>query len=188
MADICQSVFMTQRMTEAKEHERRQAIVLAARWCFLHFGYGKTSLDDIAKRASISRPLIYRSFENKEEIYRGVIEEGFESRFPVADKVLAGPGSKLEKLTRVSEIMMIEPWAEMVGAPMAAEFYETCERLCPEVAAKQQRRTVKLLQEALGGKELAELFLLAVYGMVDDLPSVTILRRRLHLLIERFLA
>ena len=179
---------MTQRMTEERERERRRAIVTAARWCFLHFGYGKTSLDDIAKRANISRPLIYKTFENKEEIYRAVIEDGFESRFPVAEKVLAGAGGKLEKLTRLSEIMMLEPWTEMVGAPMAAEFYETCEKVCPELGSKQQRRMVKLLQEVLGSKELAEVFMLAVYGMLEDLPSAALLRRRLVLLAERFLA
>jgi TetR/AcrR family transcriptional regulator, transcriptional repressor of aconitase len=175
-------------MTRERERERRQAIVTAARWCFLNFGFGKTSLDDIAKRADISRPLVYRSFPNKDEIYRAVIEDGFDARFPAAEAALAGSGGKLSKLLRVADLMMIEPWAEMVGAPMAAEFYATCERVCPEVEAKQQRRMVKLFADLLGGKELAEIFLLAVYGMIEDLPTTVVLRRRLQLLAERFLA
>lgn len=175
-------------MTRERERERRQAIVTAARWCFLSFGFAKTSLDDIAKRADLSRPLVYRSFPNKDAIYRAVIEDGFDARFPAAEAVLAGSGGKLHKLNRIGDIMMIEPWAEMVGAPMAAEFYATGQRVCPEVVAKQQRRLVKLLAELLGGKELAEIFLLAVYGMVEDLPTTAVLRRRLQLLAERFVS
>ncbi len=49
----------------------------AARWCFLHFGYEKTSLEDIAKRAAISRPLLYLTFKNKEQIFGAVFEEVF---------------------------------------------------------------------------------------------------------------
>ena len=33
----------------------------------------------------------------------------------------------------------------------------------------------------------AEVFLLAAYGMVEDLPTTTLLRRRILLLAERFL-
>jgi TetR/AcrR family transcriptional regulator, transcriptional repressor of aconitase len=175
-------------MTEEKERERRLAIVTAGRWCFLHFGYGKTSLDDIARRANISRPLIYKSFENKEQIFRGVIEEGFDSRFPAAEKAMAQPGSRLQRLIRGCEIMMIEPWAEMLSAPMAMEYYEACERICPELEEKQQRRMAKGVAVAIGSKELAELFLLAVFGMIEDRPSVSVLRRRIELLAERFTA
>lgn len=175
-------------MTRERERERHKEIVSAARWCFSSFGFAKTSLDDIAKRANISRPLVYRSFANKDDIYRAVIEDGFDARFPVAEQVLAGAGGKLEKLTRIAEIMMLEPWAELAGAPMAAEFYATSARVCPEVVAKQQRRMLKLLADLVGGKDPAEVFLLAFYGMVEDLPTTTVLRRRIVLLAERFSA
>ncbi len=59
---------MTIVTSQDREDERRQAILDGAHACFLQYGFAKTSLDDIAQRAGISRPLIYRKFKNKEDI------------------------------------------------------------------------------------------------------------------------
>ena len=48
------------------KEKRRTAILAAALKCFLQFGYAKTSMDDVAKEANLSRPLIYLKFKNKE--------------------------------------------------------------------------------------------------------------------------
>ncbi|WP_257460587.1 TetR/AcrR family transcriptional regulator [Archangium lipolyticum] len=164
------------------------AILEAAQECFLQFGFAKTSLDDIARRAGISRPLIYRKFKNKEDIFAALFEHMFEGRYPRAEQVLLGPGSKQDKLMKVCEILLLEPWDQLVGAPMAAEFYEACERLLPEVEARHQRLWLKYTQAVLESKELSELFMLAVDGLQSDLPATRVLRRRLQLLIERFVS
>ena|SRR5450631_2809536 len=165
---------------------RRANIVQAARWCFLHFGYGGTSLEDIAKRANISRTLIYRMFENKEAIYLGVFESWFESRYPAAKLAATGPGSKAERLFEVCEVMQLEPWAEIEGAPMAHEFHDVCARIEPEIEARYQRVKLQNVQTILESKELAEVFLLALDGLQGDMPTMAVLRRRIALLIDRF--
>ena len=78
------------------EHDatRRRVLLDAARACFLQFGYTKTSLDDIAKRANISRPLIYRKFKNKEALFGAVYDDTFDARYPQAEQVLAGRGPR----------------------------------------------------------------------------------------------
>jgi AcrR family transcriptional regulator len=50
-------------ITETAAAERRERILQAARWCFLNFGFSKTSFEDIAKRANISRTLLYKVFK-----------------------------------------------------------------------------------------------------------------------------
>ncbi len=95
-------------------------MLLSARWCFLHFGYAKTSMNDIAQRAHLSRTLLYRMFENKEDIFKCVFEDMFEDRYRVSDEILASKGTRAARLTRACELLLLEPWAEMVGAPMAA--------------------------------------------------------------------
>ena len=47
-----------------RDAARRRVILDAARDCILKFGYAKSSLEDIAKQAAISRPLIYRKFKS----------------------------------------------------------------------------------------------------------------------------
>lgn len=166
---------------------RRKAIVDAARECFLQFGYGKTSLDDIARKAGLSRPLIYRKYKNKDALFVAVYEAAYVDRYPAAAAAVAGPGSKRERLLRVYELLLIELWDEVSKSPRAIEFFDACTRLFPQVEAKHERERLKLTQAILGSKELAELFMMAVDGCELDLPKTAVLRRRVQLLIEQFL-
>jgi AcrR family transcriptional regulator len=166
--------------------ERRRTILDAALSCFVQFGYAKTSLDDIARRANLSRPLLYRKYRNKEDIFGAVYDNVFEARYPAAEEILAGRGSRRDKLLRVYELLCVEPWALVMDAPMAQEFYDACKQVTPEVHARHERKLLDLTRQVLGSKELAEVLMLAVDGLLMDLPSVPVLRKRLRLLIERF--
>jgi TetR/AcrR family transcriptional regulator, transcriptional repressor of aconitase len=170
----------------AHDATRRRVLLDAARACFLQFGYTKTSLDDIARRANLSRPLIYRKYKNKEALFGAVYDDTFDAQYPQAEQVLAGRGSKRDKLVRIYELVVIETWAIMMTSPMAAEFYEACMRVLPEIHAKHERRLFELTKGLLGTKEVTEVFMLAVDGQMTDLPSVSVLRKRVQLLIERF--
>jgi TetR/AcrR family transcriptional regulator, transcriptional repressor of aconitase len=174
----------TKKMNDAAA--RRASIVQAARWCFLHFGYGKTSLEDIARRANITRTLLYHTFENKEAIYLGVFEDWFETRYPAATQAATGPGSKAERLSKVCEVMLLEPWAEIEGAPMAHEFHNVCARIEPEMEDRYQEVVLQNVETILESKELAEVFWLALDGLQGDMPMAAVLRRRIALLIDRF--
>ncbi|MFN8036420.1 MAG: TetR/AcrR family transcriptional regulator [Acidimicrobiia bacterium] len=44
----------------------------AAQLCFSRFGFQKTSMEDIAREAGVSRGSIYRHFPDKEALYRAV--------------------------------------------------------------------------------------------------------------------
>jgi AcrR family transcriptional regulator len=179
---------MTSELTESEASERRRQVLQAARWCFLHFGYAKTSLEDIARRSHLSRTLLYRMFKNKEDIFRGVFEDWFVDRYPALDEIVAGKGPRKDRLLQICELLLLEPWAEMVGAPMAAEFYEVCERIAPASEEKHRKVLLKAVQGVLGDKEAAEVFLLSLDGLQGDLPSAKALRRRVELLIARFVA
>jgi TetR/AcrR family transcriptional regulator, transcriptional repressor of aconitase len=166
--------------------ERRRAILDAALACFVQFGYAKTSLDDIAKRANLSRPLLYRKYRNKEDIFTAVYDDVFEARYPVAETILAGRGSRRDKLFRLYEVLCIEPWALIMDAPMAQDLYDACKQVVPEIHAKHERKLLELTRRVLGSRELTEVLMLAVDGLFVDLPSVAVLRKRLRVLVDRF--
>jgi AcrR family transcriptional regulator len=169
-----------------RDTERRRAILDAAFACFVQFGYAKTSLDDIAKRANLSRPLLYRKYKNKEAIYSAVYDDVFETRYPLAEAVLAGRASRRDKLIRIYEILCVDTWAIVMDSPMAQEFWDACLEVTPKIAAKHERRLLELTRKVLGSKEVTEVLMLAVDGLFLDLPSVRVLRKRLRLLIDRF--
>src|SRR5262249_28648059 len=117
----------------------------------------------------------------------GAVYDGlFAEKYPLVDEALAERASKRDKLLRVYELLVIEPWAVLMSSPMASEFYEACTRVLPEAAARHERQLVRYTEELLGTKDVAEVFSLSVSGLTTDLPTVPILRRRLSLLIDRF--
>ncbi len=75
---------------------RREQLLRAAAAAFLTAGYEKTSMEDVAKAAGVTRLIVYRIFESKEALYLAVIAavlddivEQFEPRpqpMPVAER------------------------------------------------------------------------------------------------------
>ncbi|WP_437488906.1 TetR/AcrR family transcriptional regulator [Sorangium sp. So ce1014] len=172
--------------TDDEAAARRARILTAARWCFLNFGFAKTAFEDIAKRAGLSRTLLYRIFKDKEDIYRAVFVDWLVSRHPAAKEAANGPGSAYERLLSVCRLLALEPWAEMVGAPMGSDFIEACERIDPESEALYRKITLECVGAILGDEASAEVFLLSLDGLLSDRPSMEVLEQRTQLLAARF--
>ena len=177
---------MTETFSQDREDERRDAIMAGAHACFLQYGFAKTSLDDIAQRAGISRPLIYRKFKNKEDILAALYDFKLNTLYPQVEAVLAKKGGKRETLLRMWEILLLDPWAELIQVPMVSELFDACSRLMPELEKQHEQRRIEYTQAVLGSEDLAEVFVLATKGLSKDLPSEAVLRRRLTILIDRF--
>ena len=68
-------------MTRAKNHrarmsghERREQLVLIARSLFAEKGFDNTSVEEIAARAEVSKPVVYEHFGGKEGVYAVVVD------------------------------------------------------------------------------------------------------------------
>lgn len=173
--------------TAERDSARRAEILEAAKKCFLRFGYGKTSLDDIAQEAGLSRPLLYRKYANKEAIFSAVYDAVFLARFEAAAPIADGPGTPESRLIEMCETVWVEPYAMILKAPRPAEFWAACEQVIPEIIADHRRRWRGLVAKVLP-KELVEVFDLALDGMWADVPSVAVFRRRMAVLVKRFTA
>ena len=177
---------MAKIKTEDEVAARRAKVLVAARWCFLNFGFTKTAFEDIAKRADLSRTLLYRIFKDKDEIYQAVFVEWLVSRHPAARQAANGLGSPFERLLRVCQLLVLEPWAEMVNAPMGSEFVEACERIDPESEALYRKVMHESVAAVLHDEVSAEVFLFALDGLLADQPPIEVLEKRTRLLVERF--
>src|ERR1700739_4826988 len=161
---------MPKMLTDNEAAVRRARILTAARWCFLNFGFTKTAFEDIAKRANLSRTLLYRIFKDKEEIYQAVFVEWVVSRRPPAKRAPKAPASPYERLLSVCRLMALEPWAEMLGAPMGSEFLEACERIDPESEALYRKVALECVAAILGDEASAVVFLPALVGLLAAQP------------------
>jgi AcrR family transcriptional regulator len=64
-------------------------IIAAAKHCYTESGVASATIDDIAKRAGVSRRTVYRYFDNKEAIIQAVVEEQAEPYFDQMKKELS---------------------------------------------------------------------------------------------------
>ncbi|MDR2352098.1 MAG: TetR/AcrR family transcriptional regulator [Deltaproteobacteria bacterium] len=169
-----------------KTSNHQKAILSAARWCFLNFGFSKTSLEDIAKRANISRTLLYRFFKGKEEIFKAVFVDWLVARHPEAQKASAASGDPYKRLLSVCQVMALDPWRDMVGTPMGSEFFAACGRVDPEIETQHHQVTLDCVTAILGNHESAEVFILALNGLLADKPQPEVLEHRIQILASRF--
>ncbi|TGJ99458.1 TetR/AcrR family transcriptional regulator [Leptospira semungkisensis] len=170
------------------DETRKKEILDAALYCFLQFGYSKTSMDDIAKKAGLSRPLLYLKFKNKEDLFESIFDYTLEDCYIEADKVLKKKLPPKEKLFHICESILIEPWSKIEGHPRTDEFYEACSKLSPASIDKYERQIKKYALAVLGDKDTAETFYLSLEGLSADLPKLNILKKRVRILVDRFVS
>jgi TetR/AcrR family transcriptional regulator of autoinduction and epiphytic fitness len=77
--------------------QRISALLDAAVGVFARFGYRKTSMDDVARAAGVSRQGLYLSFANKEELFRRAVEHSLNSQLSSAIAALSRADESLDK-------------------------------------------------------------------------------------------
>ena len=77
--------------------ERKEKFIQAGLEIFLENGYENTSLTDIIKKSGGSLASIYKFFENKEGLFRAIVERGFDDfRTQIDEKIDLSLSHKLE--------------------------------------------------------------------------------------------
>lgn len=59
--------------TEGRSARKRRAIMEAALAAFLEKGYGRTSMDEIAAAAAVSKQTVYKHFASKERLFTDIV-------------------------------------------------------------------------------------------------------------------
>ena len=77
--------------------ERKEKFIQAGMEIFLEKGYENTSLTDIIKKSGGSLASVYKFFENKEGLFRAIVERGFDDfRMQIDEKIDLSLSHKLE--------------------------------------------------------------------------------------------
>ena len=59
--------------SESRSDRSRKTLLLAATAVFLEKGYDGTSMDDVAARAEVSKPTVYKYFSDKEQLFAAIV-------------------------------------------------------------------------------------------------------------------
>ncbi len=182
----------------------RERILPAAFVRFSHYGFRRTSMEDIAGEAGVSRAALYLQFRNKEEIFRRLAEALHDEALAGAAAALSADQPLAERLLAAVEAKTLRFVEIAYGSPHGNELLDESNRLCGDLAAAREGRFQELLTKvfrraaqtreidleviALSAAEAAELFARIVAGLKGPGVTVAAYRERLAALVRIFVA
>jgi len=110
---------------------RRAQIVRAAATAFVRGGFDGTSMEDVAAEAGVTRLIVYRIFETKEDLYRAVLEGVAERLGEAFGETFATRGDRREPYVAPAllDIARVDPdafrlfWRHSAHEPRFAEYH-----------------------------------------------------------------
>lgn len=182
---------------------KRARILEGALKVFLAYGFNRSTMDDIAKAAELSRPALYLQFRNKGDIYRAIASCVMMRCVERARAELTADGTLLERLDRMVERALFELMHEIESSPHGPEIIDMRTSLAADVITKwrddleaamaaqidaeARRSGVDLAERDLTARSMAQMFFDALEGMKPRLsdPAVHLdaLRSLVRLLV-----
>ncbi len=126
---------------------RRARILDGAMTVFLAYGFQRTTMDDIARAAELSRPGLYLQFRNKTDIYRALAEQFVEKVLEVSGDILAGDGPLLDRLLGSVKTFM-DLIGEIEEAPHGRDMLDMQTSLAGDIVLAARVRMLALMEEA----------------------------------------
>lgn len=166
---------------------RQDGILDAAFQAFAAYGYRRTSMDDIARAAGISRSALYLHFDNKEDIFRSLAGRHFDQMVRDMDAALRKPGQSLEQALfacfvakdgkLVDAVLATPHGAELLDAGLSAapDLVKTATARAAEVLGRWLDE-IGLIPEFPSAQSLAETIIAALSGLKSAAHSIEDLR------------
>ncbi|HEY0306550.1 MAG TPA: TetR/AcrR family transcriptional regulator [Acidobacteriaceae bacterium] len=139
---------------------RRIAILDAARPVFVRFGYRKTSMDDVARAAGVSRQGLYLHFANKEDLFRAAVHHSLGNHIAAARAILADTARPIESKLLAALNEWVGRYAQIALSGEAFDLIETSSLLAGPIIADHRRQFEQVLADAIGSSRP----LMAVYS------------------------
>lgn len=148
---------------ERRKDARPAELLTAALDLFVERGYAATRLDDVAKRAGVSKGTVYLYFPSKEELFKAVVREGLVPLLERGEKMVAEHEGSAAELIR----NLVHGWWEGIGmTPYAGlpklmisecrNFPELGQFYVDEVITRGHKLVRKAVQRGLDSGEFRE--------------------------------
>ncbi|MFJ6689131.1 TetR/AcrR family transcriptional regulator [Streptomyces sp. NPDC091294] len=138
--------------------DRRTVVLESAMATFARFGYRKTSMEEVARAAHISRPGLYFLFASKETLFRAAVTQALDRDLTAVEQALADRDRPLpERL-----VAAFDQWAgRYIGGPLGQDVTTVVEDnpdILGDIVSTAPRRFEQLITEAIAaetGREAA---------------------------------
>jgi AcrR family transcriptional regulator len=152
---------------------KRKRILEGAFGVFLAYGFSRTTMDDIARAAELSRPALYLVFKNKTDIYRAIARCVLAQCVERAQAALDSPGTLLERLDRLVENALYETMRDIEEAPHGPELLDMKNSLAGDILEEWRGQMEAALQRAVSEETAASGVDLAARGFSESAVART---------------
>ncbi|MGD6748902.1 TetR/AcrR family transcriptional regulator [Streptomyces sp. BH105] len=132
----------------APDADRRSRVLDSAMATFARFGYRKTSMEEVARAAHISRPGLYFLFSSKEALFRAAATQTVERDLGAIEHLLADTDRPLPDRL----VDAFDRWTGRYIGPLAGDITAVIEdnpHLLDEITESAPRRFEELITKAL---------------------------------------
>jgi AcrR family transcriptional regulator len=167
-------------------NERLDVILAAAYECFTRHGVRRTTMDDIAATAGMSRPAVYQYVRNKDDAYRRLAERLFAGSLAQARQAATAPGDLTDRLHDVLAAKLELTLKLHRESRHAAELLDTSTKLTGDLAEAYTRELTDVVAGALAdaagprARAVADVLVALTRGLEADLTDPDLPRRRLR--------
>ncbi len=155
MAAVTSPSTLTQRIRARVGDPRAWAVLEAAYASFLQFGLRRTSMQDIADRAGMSRAALYLHYRNKEDIYRALMEAYFAAAAEAVSEALARHDDPGDALAAAFEAQMGDAAEMMMQSPHADELLSAKHGAARDTVKTGYARLAEVYGDWLAGELMA---------------------------------
>lgn len=173
--------------------DRRAAVLESALTTFARFGYRKTSMDEVARAADISRPGLYFLFTSKEILFRAAVTQALERDIATVERMLLD--SKRPLQARLVD--SFDQWAGRYIGPLTSDIAAVIEDnpdLLGTIAETTPRRFELLVSQAIAAEigessatDVARTMVSASIGIKHQVASRRAYRKRIAIAVHLLL-
>ena len=192
------------KQSTEQSQAKKDAVFEAAAEVFARYGYRRTTMNDIAEAAGISRPALYLIFENKENLFCELSDFRLNQAIDVVIDALATSGELRRRFIQALLIFEKVYYEPVSNSPHGEELMDTNQSLAADVMMKGFARLVTAfaneLKEAeqngeasfdntpLTPKTFVELLISALGGIKKKAKNTADFRRQTEQVAQIFLS
>ena len=166
--------------------DRRTAVLTSALETFARSGYRRTSMEEVARAARISRPGLYFLFASKEALFRDAVTQALERDLAAVETTLADAGRPLAGRL----LDAFDAWAGRYAGPLTSDVTTLLEDhpdLLGPVAQTAPRRFAELVSSVTDVPGLSETLISTSIGVKHQVASREDYRARMAVAIDLLL-
>jgi AcrR family transcriptional regulator len=132
----------------AADGDRRETVLESALATFARFGYRKTSMEEVARAAHISRPGLYFMFDSKETLFRAAVTQALDRDLAAVERIL----SRADRPLAERLLESFDQWAGRYAGPLARDITAVIEDnpgLLGTIVETAPRRFADLITDAV---------------------------------------